>query len=168
MGRCPLLPGRKNEFISENFEQDPDAIADKVMEMLSEAEKCGFGRNALSAIGISSQMHGILYVNKEGEAVSPFYTWKDEKGKLLMQMEKVRSCLQEKTGLLMFSGYGTVTHYFLGQKGQIPQDAYRMINIGDYIAMRLTGRKSPLLDESIAASFGGYIIESENFAWGKT
>lgn len=167
-GTLPFIARRKNEFISENFEQDPDAIADKVMEMLSEAEKCGFGRNALSAIGISSQMHGILYVNKEGEAVSPFYTWKDEKGKLLnAEGKSYEAVLQEKTGLLMFSGYGTVTHYFLGQKGQIPQDAYRMINIGDYIAMRLTGRKSPLLDESIAASFGGYIIESENFAWEK-
>ena len=122
-GTLPFIARRKNEFISENFEQDPDAIADKVMEMLSEAEKCGFGGNALSAIGISSQMHGILYVNKEGEAVSPFYTWKDEKGKLLnAEGKSYEAVLQEKTGLLMFSGYGTVTHYFLEQKGQIPQD----------------------------------------------
>lgn len=34
----------------------------------------------LSVIGISSQMHGILYVDKEGHGVSPYYTWKTESG----------------------------------------------------------------------------------------
>lgn len=162
----PFVTSRKNSFISENFEQDPELIIDNVMEMLLEAKTNGYGEDILDAIGVSSQMHGILYINKEGEAVSPFYTWKDEKGKKLKEDGKsYEAYLQEVTGLSMFSGYGTVTHYFLGENGLIPHAAYRMVNIGDYVAMRLTGRKSPLIDESIAASFGGYQIETEDFAW---
>ena len=162
----PFVTSRKNTFISENFEQDPEVIIDNVMEMLLEAKNNGYGEDVLDTIGISSQMHGILYINKEGGAVSPFYTWKDEKGKKLKKDGKsYEAFLQEATGLPMFSGYGTVTHYFLGENGLIPPAAYRMVNIGDYVAMRLTGRKSPLIDESIAASFGGYQIETEDFAW---
>lgn len=51
-----------------------------------------------------------------------------------------------------------------GKNGQIPKDAVKFANIGDYIVMRLTGRKTPLSDESIAAGFGGFDLEKKAFA----
>lgn len=57
--------------------QDPDRIADELLAMLEE------WRGLLpetAAIGISAQMHGILYVDVSGRAVSPLYTWQDGRG----------------------------------------------------------------------------------------
>ena len=35
-------------------------------------------------IGLTGQMHGMLYVDKNGDAVSPLYTWQDGRGNLPM------------------------------------------------------------------------------------
>ena len=144
--------------------------------MLAEAERNGFGAgtadtmdfSAADSIGISSQMHGILYVDADGCAVSSFYTWKDEKGRELMEDGRsYEACLSQSLGMPVFSGFGTVTHFCLSRKGLIPGKAVKLANIGDYVAMRLTGRKSPLTDESIAASFGGYDVQEGDFCPGK-
>ena len=34
----------------------------------------------VEAIGVTGQMHGILYLDGEGNAVSPLYTWQDARG----------------------------------------------------------------------------------------
>ena len=33
------------------------------------------------AIGVTGQMHGIVYTDSKGQAVSPLYTWQDGRGK---------------------------------------------------------------------------------------
>lgn len=33
-------------------------------------------------IGLTGQMHGIVYIDKEGNGVSPLYTWQDTRGNL--------------------------------------------------------------------------------------
>ena len=33
-------------------------------------------------IGLTGQMHGIVYVDKEGNCVSPLYTWQDVRGSI--------------------------------------------------------------------------------------
>ena len=34
----------------------------------------------LTAVGVTGQMHGILYVDSQGQPVSPLYTWQDNRG----------------------------------------------------------------------------------------
>ncbi len=36
----------------------------------------------VQGIGVTGQMHGILYLNNCGNAVSPLYTWQDGRGDL--------------------------------------------------------------------------------------
>lgn len=118
----------------------------------------------VAAVGISSQMHGILYVDEEGRACSPFYTWKNEKGNELWKDGKSYSdWLSAYTGCPMASGYGSVTHFFLQKTDRIPTDAARMVNIGDYLAMRMTGKREPQTEASLAASFGGFDLRSGCF-----
>lgn len=57
--------------------QDPERIVDELLAMLGEWRDL-FPETA--AIGISAQMHGILYVDADGRAVSPLYTWQDGRG----------------------------------------------------------------------------------------
>ena len=118
--RLLFTASRQNAFLHGTFEQDPEAIMEKIYSLLEEAENSGYGPDCVSAVGISSQMHGILYVDGEGRAVSPFYTWKDEKGKQFMtDGETYEAYLSKRTGIPLFSGYGTVTHFFLSPAAHV-------------------------------------------------
>lgn len=151
---------RKNVFLPGSFCQDPDWIVSQVTEMLTElVEKNG----PVCAIGVSTQMHGILYVDEQGKAVTPYYTWKDESGNLPFEGGTWAGYLSEKTGYRMYSGYGTVTHFYLDRTGRIPKKAAALCNIGDYIVMRLCKSRAPRQDISVADSLGGLLADGSGF-----
>ncbi|MFH5183885.1 FGGY family carbohydrate kinase [Paenibacillus sp. TAB 01] len=52
--------------------QDSDRIWRTVREVLAELSS---GKVEIGGIGLTGQMHGILYVDSQGDAVSPLYTW---------------------------------------------------------------------------------------------
>lgn len=171
------LHGENHFLPGEGFRQDPEAIARTSLDLLErllagscpEREKKpgqgGNDRAQIGGIGISSQMHGILYVDRAGKAVSPFYTWKNEWGNETYQAGKTYAqYLSERTGMDLYSGYGIVTHFYLQKKGQIPKEAEAFVNIGDYLAMRLTNTHQFLADVTIAASFGGFDLKKRQFA----
>ena len=45
-------------------------------------------------IGLTGQMHGIVYIDKNGKCVSPLYTWQDERG--IFYSENGDSCGEKK------------------------------------------------------------------------
>lgn len=150
----------QNAFLPGTFCQDPDRIADAVMGMLRELEReCG----PVCAVGISAQMHGILYTDAAGRAVSPFYTWKDGSGNLPFEDATWAEVLSRRTGQRIHPGYGSATHFYLGQTGQIPKEAVFLCNIGDYVAMRLCDRAVPCQDVSMAASLGGLLQDKSGY-----
>ena len=69
----------------------------------------------VESIGVTGAMHGILYTDKEGQAVSPLYTWQDQRGDQI-NPESGKSYakeLSEITGYAMATGFGLTTHYFV-------------------------------------------------------
>lgn len=111
-------------------------------------------------IGITGQMHGIVYYNDKGEAVSNLYTWQDKRGDLLFKDGKTYS-----EYLNIPSGYGFVTDFYNREMGLVPKDAVGFCTIYDYLAMILTGNKEAFIHSSSAASFGGYDIKNKKFSW---
>lgn len=112
----------------------------------------------IASIGLTGQMHGIVYVNAEGRNVSPLYTWQDGRGDLI---EKDTGCslvsrIRQRTELSVSTGYGLVTHLYQILHQTVPIDAVSICTIGDYIGIRLTGREIPLMHVSNAASLGFY------------
>lgn len=94
-------------------------------------------------IGMTGQMHGILYVDDDGKAITPFYTWQDGNGNQFMETGRTYAAvLREETGAAA-TGYGLTTHFFLQKNDMIPKDARKMVTISDYIAMKLCGRSNP-------------------------
>ena len=121
--------------------QDPERIY-KITKEKTEALIRIYG--IPSGIGLTGQMHGMLYVDEEGNAVSPLYTWQDGSGdKLLDGRRSSVQILKEAAGAVS-AGYGLATHYYLQKKGRIPRDAKKMTTISDSIGMKLCGRTEPV------------------------
>ncbi|MBQ7219508.1 MAG: hypothetical protein IJS28_00855 [Synergistaceae bacterium] len=133
--------------------QNPERIKSLVLEIVNSITS-EFGRP--SAIGFTGQMHGILYVNAKGEAVSPLWTWQDSSGDDMLPV------LREQ-GLRVSSGYGLATHLHLQKAGKIPSDAVRLSTISDYIAMTLCGKNQPILSSDMAAGWGCFDLQRREF-----
>lgn len=143
--------------------QDANAIVDIVLDLIQELR---IQYPDIKGIGLSGQMHGILYVNAEGEAVSPLYTWQDMRGSLLYKDGmSYAAYLSKQTGFPLSTGFGLVTHYYNKVNSLVPQNAVKLCTIMDYIAMRLTGKCEPLVDCSNAASLG--FFDKEKLAFDK-
>lgn len=69
--------------------QDPGQIYEIVRELLAKMQ----GEHGLpDGIGFTGQMHGMLYVDASGMAVSPLYTWQDGSGEI--PLEDGRTCVE--------------------------------------------------------------------------
>ena len=147
----------------EAFErlQDPEKILRLVQRMYYEF----LGRyRDICSIGLTGQMHGIVFIDENGLAVSPLYTWQDESGN--EKMSDGRSYaehLSEETGYGMASGFGISTFYVMTKQDRIPEHAACFCTIPDYIGMRMTGRKSPVITTSMGASLGCFELQKMEF-----
>lgn len=117
-----------------------------------------------AAIGVSAQMHGMLYLDARGAPRGPLCTWQDARGdRPGPDGRGYAQALSELTGYGMASGYALTTHYVLSQTGGVPKDASALCTIGDYVAMALSGRLAPIIHPSMAASLGLFDVEAGGF-----
>lgn len=114
-------------------------------------------KSEILAIGLTGQMHGIVYVNEKGQAVSPLYTWQDGRGNLPYQDTTYADYLGS------FSGYGNVTDFYNRTNGLVPEDGVTYCTIPDYLGMRLCKNISPILHASNGASLGLYDLAQKKF-----
>ncbi|MBE6707738.1 MAG: hypothetical protein E7578_00675 [Ruminococcaceae bacterium] len=133
-------------------EQDPDLIYKNVQILLAEVNE-EFPH--ISSIGVTGQMHGILYIDKKGNAVSPLINWQDKRGDRLFE-DTVSYCSKifEITGEAVPSGYGLATLFYDHHNDRVPENAYSFCSIMDYVAIKLTGSTTPVIHSSVANSFG--------------
>ena len=141
--------------------QDADAIVERLRAL---ADALIERYPSITAIGVDGQMHGILYVDGEGRAVSPLATWQDARADSPIDggasaVERILAA----TGRRVFAGYGLATHYYNFASGLIPDGAVKLCTIGDYAAMRLAGRAEPLIHPTNAASLGLFDVRSARF-----
>ncbi len=126
-------------------------------ELLSEEKK-------VVSIGVTGQMHGIVYLDKDVNTVGPLKIWQDGRGNLEFKNGKTYAeYMTEKSGYSLATGYGAVTYFYDLQNGLIPEKAVTFCTIHDLAVARLTGNKSPLLHTSDAASLGLFDIENNCF-----
>ena len=149
--------------IPEQKIQDPERIY-KIVEALVEKIENKYG--IPDRIGFTGQMHGMLYVNASGKAVSPLYTWQDGSGEILLEGGKSSVQMLKDVGAAA-SGYGIVTHFYLQKRGKIPQNAAKMTTVSDYVAMRLCGNSCPAIGMDMAASWGCFDLEKKKFLYEK-
>lgn len=153
---CPALP----QDLPGASLYDADRLTNQAIALVEELEN-SFG--PVRSIGIDGQMHGMLYVNAEGHAVSPFYTWQDRRGDLPLEDSTYVGVLGRLSGYAMATGYGFSTLFWQHRNNCVPSDAASMCTIYDYVAMRLANRSTPLMHASSAASFG--MFNTKKLCW---
>ncbi len=132
--------------------QDPEKIISKALDILE-----GFINPDTAVIGVTGQMHGIVYTDKNGMAVSPLYTWQDGRGNLSYGDTTYAGYMNSH------SGYGNVTHFYNKKNGLVPESAEGFCTVHDYLVMRLCGLKKALVHISDAASFGCFDLEQSRY-----
>jgi len=141
--------------------QDAQRLADKAIGLL-DGLLAEYPQTAY--IGLTGQMHGIIYLDENGDCVSPLYTWEDGRGDLPVRDGKSTVALiREKYDGPVATGYGLITNLYHTITDQIDPRSRVVCTIADYVGMRLTGRKTPLVHASNAASFGLYDLENNAF-----
>lgn len=151
-----FLPGERWER-TQNAEEIYAAALPLVQKLVCEHPE-------ICAIGVTGQMHGIVYLDTDGRCLSPLYTWQDERAALpFNETESWAAHLSAVTGHPAAPGYGLATHYYNVHHGLVPETAACFCTIADFVAMRLAGRTSPLLDGSNAASFGLFDLQGGFF-----
>lgn len=147
-----------NSFISTDNHwekiQDADLIIKKTVNLL---EKILVEYDNIKWIGLTGQMHGIVYVDKNGKNVSPLYTWQDGRG------EDICNEVAEKYGAKVSTGYGLVTHMYNVRNNLVPKTAAKICTIMDYLGMVLTDKNEPYMHSSNAASLGMFDVEKKCF-----
>jgi sedoheptulokinase len=142
--------------------QDPAKIASTVRRVLDGLLD---EHQQIAGIGVTGQMHGIVYVDKQGGAVSPLYTWQDTRGGLPVRGGTMSYAeqLAQATGYALAPGLGMVTHWYNLQNGLVPGEACGFCTIHDYLVMQVTGNTTPLMDPTDAASLGVFDIHANAF-----
>jgi sedoheptulokinase len=133
------------------FLQDPVEIAAAVKGLLSREKE------PVVSIGITGQVHGILYTDGAGKALSPLYTWLDRHGAGPLDKyggKTPQELFAEKTGYTVPVGYGLLTHYANKLDGRVPPGAARLTGINEFVAGTLVGKPLEKTDASILAGYG--------------
>lgn len=143
-------------FIKTKNEWEKIQSVEKIMSVANEILE-SFIDEDVAVIGVTGQMHGIVYTDINGNAVSPLYIWQDERGNLPYKDTTYAKYLKS------FSGYGNVTDFYNRENGIRPENAESYCTIHDYFVMQLCGLKKPLMHSSDAASFGLYDLKKNEF-----
>ena len=160
---CYTLPNKSTVKTNESYRHEQDAawIADKLSQFLESVIGAFPG---ICSIGVTGQMHGIVYTDKAGNAVSPLYTWQDARAaQIEADGRSYTQHILDKTGYTVMPGYGFATHYYNDRNGLVPEIAVNLCTIGDYAVMRMTGSTRPLLHASNAASLGFFEDKTGTF-----
>lgn len=146
-----------NSFIKTENEyeriQDTAVIMQTVYSILESLD----AENA-AAIGFSGQMHGIVYTDASGTAVSPLYTWQDARANAEYKGGKSYAQI-----LGCFAGYGLATDFYNEVNGLIPENAVYLCTIADYAVMQLCGNVKPVCHITNAASLGCFDLVNNRF-----
>lgn len=152
-------PGGADPVMAADGRQEPAAILQKIREILDIIRHT----YRILSVGLTGQMHGILYVDADGQAVSELFTWQNRSGLLPIDGETCCEAIRRKSGENVPAGYGLATHYYLFHTGRVPERAASLCTVMDYLGMQLCGRSRPLVHCSNAASLGFFDIRSSTF-----
>ncbi len=156
-----------NSYIKTGIfsEQSTSIIMDKAKKLLYHI--LDTYKNIVS-IGITGQMHGIVYINSNGSAVSNLINWQDKRADIELENGKAAcQLIYDITNEVVSTGYGIATHYYNMLTGIVPSEAVCICTIMDLFGMEICENKRPIVHTTVGASLGLFDTKSENFKFDK-
>lgn len=171
--------GKQQSFSQEEYtlistqkgmgELDPELIFNKLIKVVKECiQKLNSKHKTIQAIGISTQMHSFMAVDKEGRPLTNVITWADSRS--INQADSIKELFDFKS---MCHNTGCRVHHpmyplskilWLKQtKPDIYNSAYKFITIKAYILFKLYGKF--VIDITDASATGCFNIRT--FKWDK-
>lgn len=153
---------KNDSFIKgRSFEklQDPE----KIIETVKSAVKDVTEDLVIDAVGVTGQMHGVLYLDESLEPCSPLMIWQDERGnEIYKDGLTYAEFLTKETGIKAASGFGLTTHFYNSVNNEVPENAVMLCTVHDYLVSVLTKEK-PVTHSSDGASLGLYDLKENKF-----
>jgi xylulokinase len=122
----------------------------------------------ICAIGLSGQMHGIIFVDKNGQSLRPAIIWLDQRsGKEVDHIKKEISSNKKMEEILqnpMHNGFAFPSLLWVKEKESKIYDSINTILFPkDYIRMKLTGKAA--VEKTDASASLLFDIRKRNWAW---
>ncbi|MCQ2429144.1 MAG: hypothetical protein MJ192_02320 [Clostridia bacterium] len=134
-------------------EQDAERILEIVADIPA---RLGADPGEIASIGVTGQMHGIVYVDENGQPLSHLRTWQDGRGSLPYRDGlSYAAYMSRVTGHKAATGYGSVTLFYDTVNHLVPENAAGICTIHDLAAAALTHTR-PVTHATDAASMGLY------------
>jgi sedoheptulokinase len=137
--------------------QDAEAIVASVKALLA---KWGGGA---ACLGITGQMHSLLYLDSRGKPASRLHTWMDARAAVPVGGKLPLHQLEERSGRTLPPGYALATHYAHRMADTVPESAARITGICEFVAEALVGEPLKASDASFLASYGAWDAASGRF-----
>lgn len=154
---------KNDSFIDgRSFEklQSPEIIIDTVKKAVKDVT-AGI---KIESVGVTGQMHGILYLDKNNTPCSPLMIWQDGRGNEIYKDNiTYAEYLTKETGIKSASGFGLTTHFYNVVNNEVPKDAVKLTTIHDYLVSVLTG-SDVVTHSSDGASLGFYDLVKNEFS----
>lgn len=126
-------------------EQDMDEIYDSVLNTIRDTIlKSGVSPNDVSAIGLDGQMAGILGIDKDWNAVTPYDSWLDTRcGKYIDRIkQEAEDKVIQTTGSPVTYTHGPKILWWKYERPEVYAKINKFILPTTYVAGRLTGLKA--------------------------
>jgi sedoheptulokinase len=138
---CGIAIDESNGDVIKSIEKNSNAFidTDREWEKIQSVEKIiTLAENILAellsddtkAIGVTGQMHGILYLDENNAPASSLFTWQDLRGNEKFENGMTYAeYLTETTNYKAATGFGLTTHFYNFKNKLIPKRAKRISTI---------------------------------------
>ncbi len=126
-------------------EQDPGEIYSSVITTVRTVmEKSGADPSSVASIGIDGQMAGILGIDQEWKAITPYDSWLDTRCEkyILMMKERAGDEIARTTGCPVTYAHGPKILWWKNERPSTYAGVEKFIMPSTYVAGRMAGLKS--------------------------
>lgn len=144
-------------------EQDPDVIAQAVLDGMAQALRALPANKHLAGIALSSQLYSVLAVTPDGQPLSQSLTWSDTRAAgvaAALQHEPRARGIYARTGCPIDAIYPLAKIPWLLEHIPLPPAA-RFVSIKEYVLFHLTGQW--IVDWSVASATGLFDIHTHQW-----
>ena len=126
------------------------------------------GAKDIAGIGVTGQQHGMVIVDENGDALSPFIGWQDQRcletldgGTYIDRMLALGGEMFAETGCVPATGYLASTLLWLKEQNALPPAVHTCF-APDFLVSHLTDTEA-VADPTLAASSGAYHVMEDRW-----